>query len=40
VFSRWTESDEWILDLNQIRQLEQYAENPDLQREFFEAKKE
>jgi starch phosphorylase len=40
VFSRWTESDDWILDLNHVRQLEQYAENPDLQREFFEAKKE
>ncbi|KAK4538276.1 hypothetical protein CDCA_CDCA17G4301 [Cyanidium caldarium] len=40
VLSRWTESDEWILELSALRALEQYADNPDLQREFHEAKLE
>lgn len=40
VLSRWLESDDWVLELDALRALEHAADNPDLQRDFAEAKLE
>ncbi len=40
VLSRWLESDEWVTDFEKARELEQYVNNSDLQREFAESKLE
>lgn len=40
IISRWIETDEWIVNYDLCRGLEQYVSNADLQREFAEAKLE
>jgi len=40
IISRWVESDDWVVNLELARSLEQYVDNADLQREFSESKME
>lgn len=38
IISRWVETDEWVVDYEKARGLEEYVNNLDLQREFAESK--
>lgn len=40
IISRWIETDEWVVNFDLARGLEQYANNADLQREFTQSKVE
>lgn len=40
VISRWTETDEWVLDYELVKALETNVDNADLQRDFAESKME
>lgn len=40
VISRWIETDEWVVNFELTKSLEQYINNADLQREFIESKLE
>lgn len=40
IISRWIETDEWIVNFDLVRGLEQYVNNADLQREITESKLE
>lgn len=40
IISRWIETDEWAVNFDLVRSLEQYADNADLQREFSQSKTE
>lgn len=40
IISRWIETDEWVVDYDLAKGLEQYVNNADLQREFAESKLE
>lgn len=40
IISRWIETDEWVVNYDLCKGLEQYVNNADLQREFMESKVE
>lgn len=40
IISRWIETDEWAVNFDLVRGIEQYADNADLQREFNQSKTE
>mmetsp|Transcript_13763 Transcript_13763/g.28238 ORF Transcript_13763/g.28238 Transcript_13763/m.28238 type:complete len:880 (-) Transcript_13763:992-3631(-) len=40
VISRWVENEDWVVNMDLCRQLEDYIDNADLQRDFEEAKLE
>lgn len=40
IISRWIETDEWVVNFDLCKGLEQYVNNADLQREFIESKVE
>lgn len=40
IISRWIETDEWVVNFDLVRNIENYADNADLQREFAQSKME